>query len=121
MTCIHGLDETSCPTCRIIASSMPKTGLNLKDLHLNELKPENTYFKQDSDEKKRFIKEAIPESKIKPPISINIVPTPKLLNDKPDFKNRLFNERIKELDITKSDVFKISKKIKLESPEFNPK
>jgi len=43
---------------------------------------------------------------------------PPLINEIPYFQNKLFLERIKELKISNEDTFGISKKIKLESPEW---
>ena len=73
MTCIHGLDEINCPTCRILKSAIPLRGIKLSKL-------------------------AFPK--------IN------------DFRNELFLERSKDLDITKEDNYGITKKIPLESPEW---
>ena len=118
MPCIHGLDEANCPTCRIMAASIPKESFNIKNAHLNELKPESPFLKINIAEKKQFINDLLPNSKIPGPVSINPIHEPNLITENPDFQNRLFQERLKELDITKSEVFKISQKVKLENPEW---
>lgn len=118
MTCIHGLDENNCPTCRIMTASFPKGSINMKNVHLNELKPESPFLKVNAEEKEQFINDLLPNNKVLHPISINPVLEPKLITQHSDFQNRLFQERLQELDITKSEVFKISKRVKLESPEW---
>jgi hypothetical protein len=40
------------------------------------------------------------------------------VNEIPNFENKMFKDRLKEIDIAKSDLFGISKKIPLESPEW---
>jgi len=117
MTCIHGLDEINCPTCRISISSIPKTDLKPKNPHENHLKPISLAFRQNSIEKEEFLKELRP-NKIIEPHSINPIKKPTLLTDLPNFKNNKFQERLDEIDISKSDVFGISKKMPLESPEW---
>ncbi|MHA1146702.1 MAG: hypothetical protein ACTSR8_00480 [Promethearchaeota archaeon] len=118
MTCIHGLDENNCPTCRIMAASLPKESLHLKNAHLNELKPEPPFLKINAEERKQFLNDLLPNNKIPRPIPINPIQEPNLITEKPHFQNRLFQERLKELDITKSDVFKISQKVKLENSQW---
>jgi len=41
-----------------------------------------------------------------------------LVNEIPNFENKLFLKRAEELDISKDDNFGIDKKIPLESPEW---
>ena len=53
------------------------------------------------------------------PKFINPVLKPGTLNELPSFENRMFQDRMKEIDLDKSDIFGISKKIPLENPEWN--
>jgi hypothetical protein len=55
------------------------------------------------------------------PRLINLIPKPNVINEIPSFKNQLFLERLREIDISKSDVFGISKKIGLLSSELKVK
>ena len=44
MTCIHGLDEINCPTCRILRSTLPTNKLQAKKEQF--LKIKNPFFKK---------------------------------------------------------------------------
>jgi len=118
MTCIHGLDDNNCPICRINIFTVPKDSARINNFHQNELKP---YF-HESKLKEDIINHIVPgisdhklfvENK-----SINPLPEAKLLNKLPNFKNRMFQERLDELNMNKSDNFKLSKKVSLENPEW---
>ena len=52
--------------------------------------------------------------------SINLMSTPKLLTELPNFQNKMLLDRIKEIGISNSNIFNLSKKISLASPEWNP-
>ncbi|MFX1387655.1 MAG: hypothetical protein ACFE9M_10610 [Promethearchaeota archaeon] len=114
MTCIHGLDEINCPTCRILKSSAPLTGINLKKT--NFLKASDLISKK----KINFEKNLIDEITLKKtnPTPPNPILKPSFINEIPNFRNELFLERFKYLDITKEDNYQITKKIPLESPEW---
>ena len=118
MPCIHGLDETNCPTCRVLKATIPENLLYKKKIYKNELKPFNLHYKQYINEKDDFSKDLIPYKRNSEVVSINPAPKPKLLNEIPNFKNKMLSDRLKEIDVSKSDIFGISKKVSLESPEF---
>ena len=118
MPCIHGLDEINCPTCRIISSSIPKSFFKIKELYDNELKPYNPHFEQFNIEKEDFVKDLKPKKGTPDSNLLHNLPKPNLLNETPNFKNNLLLNRLKELDITNSDIYKRSKKIALKSPEL---
>jgi len=113
MTCIHGLDENNCPICRVLKSTAPKDFLNINKSPFSHI--ENPFFKKNSKLKDEISKEIIPKkiNGFTSPIQ-----KPPLINEIPYFQNKLFLERIKELKISNEDTFGISKKIKLESPEW---
>ena len=121
MTCIHGFDETNCPTCRMVKSSIPSTQDKINLLHENDLKPYNPLMEENTNNNEDILNNLTPNStrfKLK---SINTIPTANLLNPIPNFENKMFSERLGELNINKSDLFKISKKVPLESPELKLK
>ena len=121
MTCIHGLDENNCPTCRIAKSSIPKSQEKIKSLYNNDLTPNNSLFEQTRSNKQDISSDLSSHDthfKLK---SINIIPNARLLNSIPNFENKMFLERLNELSANKSDVFKISKKTSLLSPELKIK
>ena len=117
MTCTHGLDDNNCPICRINAFTVPKKSDKIHNLHQNDLKP---YF-HESKSKQDIINDIVPnishQKLVKNP-SINPIPEARLLNQLPNFKNRMFQERLDELNMDKSGNFKILRKISLENPEW---
>ena len=118
MTCIHGLDEINCPTCRIVNSSIPKNFFKIKELYNNELKPHNPHFEQFDIEKEDFLKDLKPKKESLDLKLSHSLPKPNLLNETPNFKSNMLLDRLKELDITNSDIYKIAGKISLKSPEL---
>ncbi len=116
MSCIHGLNEINCPTCRIVKHSIPHESLSLKNN--SNLNPINPIFNRFLKRKEDLYGEIMPKRAKLNSFSINLVPKPNLLNGIPKFKNAMFLERMKEIDISKADLFNISKKIALESPEW---
>jgi len=118
MPCIHGLDEINCPTCRLTKFSIPFNGKNLKGLQENPLEPKNPAFKKNLSSKELIVNDVITNRLSNIPKSIDIISKPTMFNDLPEFQNKMFLERLNEIDITKADKFKISKKIALESPEW---
>jgi hypothetical protein len=119
MPCIHGLEEENCPTCRILKSTLPTEGLLTQKSQIPEIS--NSLFKENRslDEKvKKDILQVRPEVT---PDLLNRIPQPSFINDLPRFGNQLFQERIRELDITKEDIFGITKKMGLEKPNLRLK
>ncbi|MFX0059600.1 MAG: hypothetical protein ACFE85_06690 [Candidatus Hodarchaeota archaeon] len=121
MPCIHGLDENNCPTCRIARSTIPVEELNVKSLNVEDIKPENAFFKQHRVQKNDFENEiSYKRNQLKPNLIQNI-PNPTLLNIVPNFENKLYQERLNELKLTRLDNFGISKRIKLDNPNLKLK
>ena len=122
MPCIHGIDETNCPICRITESTVPIKYPNLKEVHNNDLKPNNPHLEHLFSENNNLQNELISKNDVNlNPRLINLIPKPNVINEIPSFKNQLFLERLREIDISKSDVFGISKKIGLLSSELKVK
>ena len=101
------------------ASLMPRPSIDSKNPHFNELKP---YFHKNED-KSAIINDIIPKI-LQPKAQFDLnhiknIPEARLLNNLPNFENNMFLERLNELELNKSDIFKISKKIKLENPEWD--
>ena len=115
MPCIHGLDEMSCPTCRTMNSQIPENQIKLNK---RNLKPESQFNKFYLNKKDKFLNDLIPNKVQSTSTFINIIPKPNLVNEIPNFENKMFKDRLKEIDISKSDLLGISKKIPLESPEW---
>ena len=115
MPCIHGLDEINCPTCRTLKSLIPENQIKLNK---RNLKPESQFNKLYSIKKDKFLNDLIPNKAQSNSSLINIIPKPNFVNEIPNFENKMFRDRLKEIDISKSDLFGISKKIPLETPEW---
>jgi hypothetical protein len=114
MPCIHGLDEINCPTCRILNSTVPLKGINSKKT--NFPKAIDLLSRKNIKHEKKLIDEIkIPKSNHNPPI---LLLKPSLLNEIPNYRNELFLERFKDLDIGKEDNYGIMKKIPLQNPEW---
>ena len=121
MTCIHGFDENNCPTCRIARSAVPKNQDKIDNIYNNELKPYNSLMKNKNYEKGDILSKLTPHNTHFKLDSINMVPEAKLLNRIPTFENKMFSERLSELNLDKSDLFQISRKVSLKSPEMKLK
>jgi len=119
MPCIHGLDENSCPNCRLMKSSLPESQLNIKNVYNHDLKPLSSKMAKNEREKKDFLFKLLPNSKIKELIPVNATPERLSLTDLPQFENNLFSRRLRELDLSKIDKHGISTNIKLTSPEWD--
>ncbi|MFX1595508.1 MAG: hypothetical protein ACFFBK_05545 [Promethearchaeota archaeon] len=114
MTCIHGLDEINCPTCRILKSTIPLNQLQPKSS--NFLKINHPLFEKDENLDQKLRNEI--NNKKHSLQSPNFITKPAFINEIPDFNSLLFLERFKDLSLYKEDKFGITKKIPLESPEW---
>ncbi|MFX1237332.1 MAG: hypothetical protein ACFFAS_19085 [Promethearchaeota archaeon] len=118
MACTHGLENNNCPICRMVRSTIPKTILGLQKSFNNPLKP---YFNKD--DRTKAIESEIIANKNLPkavvgPNSMNMIPEMKSPNSLSQFESKMFLERLRELDLSKIDIHKISKKNELISPEL---
>ena len=116
MPCVHGLDENNCPTCRIIKSTLPIN--SLKSIKSPVLKIESPFFRRDNRLQEKLSKEVTARNLNISHPSLNLISKPPFITDIPRFENKIFLERARELDISKDDNFKISKKIPLANPEW---
>jgi len=121
MTCIHGFDENICPTCRIVKFAVPKNQEKINELYNSDLKPYNSLIESKNHNKGDILRNLTPHNTHFKLDSINVVPEAKLLNRIPTFENKMFSERLSELNLGKSDLLKITKKVTLESPEMKLK
>ena len=118
MPCIHGLDEINCPMCRMTRGSLPKTSLNIESMQNDILKPKHPLFRQDSSKKQEFQKQITLK---RSPLIPEPVSKPNLISDLPSFENKMFSERISEIDLANTDKFGITKRISLGSSELSIK
>jgi len=116
MPCIHGLDEINCPTCRIIRFTLPENEIKIKSQ--TTIKAEYPFFQANSKDEENLIKELRPNLPAMHKHSINMLSPPNLLNELPNFENRMLLERIKQIGVSKSSIFDLSKKHDIASPEL---
>ncbi len=118
MPCIHGLDEINCPLCRITQASLPKIPLYADSMQNDLLNPKHPLFRQNSNKKQ----ESIDNLNLKrSPLIPKAISKPNMITDLPNFENKMFLERLNEINIAKSDKFGISKRIPLGSSELKLK
>ncbi|MFX1323400.1 MAG: hypothetical protein ACFE8N_00475 [Promethearchaeota archaeon] len=116
MPCVHGLDEINCPTCRISKSTLPN---DIKSkLKKQNLKIVTPFFNNENRLNQKISRDLTAKSFKLNHSSPNTIPKPVFINEIPNFENKMFLNRLKELDLTREDNFGISKKIPLESPEW---
>ena len=118
MPCIHGLDTINCPICRMTKSTVPRSPINIKAAKIENLRPENPFFKNYINNKNRTEEYLIRSNKLLQPNLINQLPAPKLITQIPNFESKGLINKLNELDIDKWDNFGISKKVSLEKPEL---
>ncbi len=116
MSCIHGLDNNNCPICRISKSTIPNTPIAKNPIKIENLRPENPFFKNYSEKKKKSEEYLTKNNILLRPNLINPLPVPNLINKIPNFENKDFMKKLDALDLKGLDPHGISKKIKLESP-----
>ncbi len=116
MTCIHGLDEINCPTCSMMRATVPMKKVH--EIKENFLKIENPFFKKNLKLKDNLVNELTNKRLNLNHAPLNLIPKPHLINQIPNFENKMFLDRLKELDLDKGDILGIPKKIPLENPEW---
>ncbi|MBY8980498.1 MAG: hypothetical protein KGD72_08915 [Candidatus Lokiarchaeota archaeon] len=116
MSCIHGLDNNNCPICRISKSTIPKSPIVKNSVKIENLRPENPFFKNHIENKKQSEEYLTQKNTFLSPNLINPLPVPNLINSIPNFENKDFMKKLDKLDINGLDTHGISKKINLESP-----
>ncbi|MBY9020273.1 MAG: hypothetical protein KGD67_04385 [Candidatus Lokiarchaeota archaeon] len=117
MSCIHGLDNNNCPICRISKSTIPNTTIAKNVVKIENLRPENQFFKNHLENKKESEKNLTKTNTLLNPNLINPLPVPNLINKLPTFENKDFVKKLDDLNLSGLDPHGISKKINLESPK----
>lgn len=116
MSCIHGLDNNNCPICRISKSTIPNTPLAKNTDKIENIRPENPYFKNHIENKNQSEEYLTKNNTLLNPHLINSLPEPNLINKIPNFENKEFMKKLDGLNLKGLDPHGISKKINLESP-----
>ncbi|MFX0074940.1 MAG: hypothetical protein ACFE96_05825 [Candidatus Hermodarchaeota archaeon] len=118
MPCIHGLDDSNCPICRMTKSTVPRTPILNNDVKIENLRPENPFFKKHLASKNEIDEDLAKNNKLLVPNLINPLPNPNLINTIPNFENKVFIKRLNDLSIDKLDKYEVSKKVDLEKPDL---
>ena len=118
MTCIHGLDENNCPSCRIMTSSLPKNTSKINELYSNPFKSKSPFSQSNKKEDDNLINNKKKHLLDIHKTSINLISFPRLLTKLPNFENKMLNERLGQIELSKSELFNISKISALASPEW---
>jgi len=105
----------------MVKSSVPKNQDKIDSLYNNDLKPINPLMEGYNRKNEDVLNNLTPNSTLFKLKSINTIPNTNLLNPIPNFENKMFSERLGELNIDKSDLFQISKKVPLESSKLELK
>lgn len=116
MNCKHGLEVINCPVCRISINTRPLNDLKPDLLTKSSIKPISPVFYQHFKNKNN--NEELNSGFLKSNFT-HIMPIPKMIGQIPNFENRLFLERLKEINITKFDKYGVSKNIPFSKKEFN--
>ena len=97
-------------------STVPRNPINIKGAKIENLRPENPFFKNYINNTNRTEEYLIKNYKLLQPNLINQLPAPKLINQIPNFESKGLTNKLNELDIDKWDKYGISKKVSLEKP-----
>lgn len=119
MRCIHGFDESQCPTCRIDKVSIPPISTKLTKENRMNLKAENPYFKQHLAHKNEFENSLININKFSSPLFKSLVPKPTRLNFNPSVQNETLFKKLDEFSLHRMDKFNILKKVDLTEPKLD--
>jgi len=99
-------------------STVPRNHINIERAKIENLRPENPFFKNYINNKNRTEEYLVKSNKLLQPNLINQLPTPNLINQIPNFESKGLVNKLNELDIDKWDNYGISKKVPLEKPEL---
>ena len=87
MSCIHGLEESNCPNCRILKSTVPFKGLNPQKTRLINIT--NPLFQKNRNIDERVRKDLVGRRLDLTPDLLNRVPHPTLFNAIPNFEQNV--------------------------------
>jgi hypothetical protein len=118
MRCIHGFEESECPTCRIDRVSIPPISANLRKDFINNLKAENPYFKKHLALKNDFENNLMNRINFSQPTFTKSLSKPDTIFIKKIQDNALL-EKLDHYNLNHLDKFNILKKVELKTPELD--
>ena len=101
MTCIHGLDENNCPTCRISKSTTPVNPINRIEPSQNSIRTSNPFFEKNQAVKNILSEDLEKNGNLPRPKLLQQLPKPMTFGEIPNFANNLFEDRIGNLKLNK--------------------
>jgi hypothetical protein len=101
MTCIHGLDEINCPTCRLIRSVVPLNPISNFENNKKDLRSKNSLFEKNTSLKTDFYKD-LQNNNVSQPNILQQIPELTKFGEIPNYSNYLFNERLRSLQPSKT-------------------
>jgi len=99
-------------------STVPRTPILNKAEKIENIRPENPFFKNYLSNKNQTEDYLTKSNKLLQPHIINPLPSPNLINTIPNFENKELMKKLDDLDIERWDSYGISKKVKLEKPNL---
>jgi hypothetical protein len=99
-------------------STVPQTPIRKNEALIENLRPENPFFKKHLASKDQIDEDLSKNNKLLHPNLINPLPTPNLINTIPNFENKEFIKKLDDLSVDKLDKYGVSKKIDLENPDL---
>lgn len=99
-------------------STVPRTPIVKNATKIENLRPENPFFKKHLSNKNRTEDYLTNSKKILRPNLINPIPKPNLINSIPIFENKELVKKMDELDIQRLDIYGVLKKVNLEKPNL---
>jgi hypothetical protein len=118
MRCIHGFEESECPTCRIDRVSIPPISANLRKDFTNKLKAENPYFKKHLAFKNEFENNLMNRITFSQPTFTKSLSKPDTLLKK-RIQDNVLLEKLDGYSLNHLDKFNILKKVELKTPELD--
>ena len=101
MTCIHGLDEINCPTCRLIRSIMPLNPISKIEHDKKDFRSKNSLFEENNSLKNNFYKD-IEKNDGSNQHLLQKIPELTKFGVIPNNSNYLFNERLRMLKFSEN-------------------
>ena len=99
MTCIHGLDENNCPTCRLIRTMLPLDPISKPERNKYDFRTKNSLFEENNSLKTNFNRDLKKKELSKHPL-LQQIPELTKFGELPNNINYLFNERLRMLQFS---------------------
>jgi len=99
-------------------STVPRTPIHHNAMEIENLRPENPFFKKHLSNKNQNEEYLTKSNKALQPMLINPLPNPNLINRIPNFESKELIRKLDELDLDRLDTYGVSKKVNLKKPNL---